>query len=104
MFCEKLLVVELAGEFIEPPGVDARKQSACVRLVVEGVHCGRRKLTQATAKCFVYNSFEGLTGLAGELGEALSKIFFNGEGGSHIDIMMYSPGDVKMLFGIPEPL
>jgi len=101
---EKLLVVELASEFVETARIDTGTQFPGVRLIVEGVSRGRREFPQATAKCFVYNDFEGLAGFAGELGEAISKIFFNGEGGSHIDIMMYSPGDVKMLFGIPEPL
>jgi hypothetical protein len=88
---EKPLVVELAGEFIEPSGVYARKQTARVRLVIEGGSIsGGRQLTQTTAKCFIYNSFEGLAGFAGELGEAFSQFIFNCQSGSHIDIMMRS--------------
>ena len=56
----------------------------------------RSRFTQTATQSFVHDRLEWLAGLPGQIGKAFGQIIVQGQGGSHIDIMMPLAFDVKM--------
>ena len=81
------LFVQLPGEFIQAPLVDARQQVSRMRLVVERRNRWRA-LGETAAQCLVHYSLEWLTRFTCDLRQSVGQIVFEREGCPRMDIMM----------------
>ena len=91
----ELLFVQLPGEFIQAPLVDAWQQVSRMRLVVE-CRNGWCALCQTAAQRLVHYSLEWLLRFPSNLRQSVGQIVFERERCPHRDIMMPLISDVKM--------